>query len=253
MTLTSNLFGDGFPVLLDDRTATLGGAFYFDPIRPYSPLPLRWAYDQLIRYPSAVLLDVGASTGCYALLSAHHPDLTVHAFEPVPLTCEVLRENIKLNNLQSKVTVNQCGVGVSNGRDILHVVKSDGGKGVSMVGGKQAWHKDCDDIPVDVVTIDAYCDLHQIVPTMIKIDTEGSEELVLRGATETIEKYHPFLLFEYSQENADQFGLTASKTIEMIEAWGYVWSNPETTDIWAVPIGWEKIHDVQVIDDIQGD
>ena len=242
MTIEVDLLGDGRVVKVDDRTAILGGSFYYSPLRPYSPLPLKWCYDQLIRYPKAVLIDVGSSTGSFGLLSALHPDLTVYAFEPVPLTYEVLNENVKLNGLQDKVSTHPIGISNYDGMGVAYVVTADGGKGVSIVDGSPAYHKVVEQLNIRVLTLDTFCSKHGVVPTFIKIDVEGAEQLVLEGATGIIEKYHPFLLFEYSQENADQFGLTMSKTIEMVESWGYVWSNPEQTDIWAVHVDWDKIN-----------
>ncbi len=249
MTIEVDLLGDGRKVQVDDRTAQLGGSFYYDPLSPYSPAPLAWAWEQLNRYPKATLLDVGASTGCYSLLAALHPDLTVWAFEPVPLTYHVLNENVRLNGIQDKVNTYPIAVSNYDGTGVAHVVTADGGKGVSIVNGTPAYHKVTEIVPVRVVRLDDFCKKRSIVPTVLKIDVEGSEQLVLEGAAEIIEKYHPFLLFEYSQENADQFGLTMSKTIEMIEAWGYVWSNPEQTDILAVPLNWELLTNVQHIKD----
>lgn len=228
-------------VFVDDKTALLGGSFWNNPhLMPYSPLPLKWAYDRLIIYPKAVLLDVGASTGSFTLLSKHHPNLEVHAFEPVPLTARVLRENVYLNQLNDKVTVNECGVGEFDGEDTLHVVKSDGGKGVSMIGGKVAWHKDCEDMPIEVVTIDTYCEQNNVVPNLIKCDTEGAEKFVLLGAERTINKYHPHLIVEFSGENTDQYGYLPSELIVMLEAWGYVFTLPEGLDILAVHRDWDK-------------
>lgn len=233
-------------VFVDDRTALLGGSFWNNPVlMPYSPLPLKWAYDHLIIYPKAVLLDVGASTGSYTLLSKHHVNLEVWAFEPVDLTYRVLKENIYLNQLGSKVFPQKLAVSNYDGYGTLHTVIVDGGKGVSIVDGKPAWHKEVEDSDIQVVQLDTFCELGDIIPTMIKIDTEGQEQLVLEGAAETIQKYHPFLLFEYSQENADQFGLTAHKLIEMIEAWGYYWVSPEGQDIWATHKDWQLINKEQ--------
>jgi FkbM family methyltransferase len=241
MTITVNLVGDELPVLVDDRTAGLGGSFYFSPLRPYSPAPLAWVWEQLKRYPRATLIDVGASTGCYSLLACHHPGLNVYAFEPVPLTCSVLRANVRLNGLENRVKVFGKAVSNYNGVGVLHAVKDDGGKGVSIVDGTPAYHKDCEQSRVNAVTLDSICKRHNIAPTVIKADTEGSEKYVLEGARETIEKYRPFLLFETSVENANQFGYNPSDCIAMLERWNYTWSNPESTDIWAVPVGWESI------------
>lgn len=241
MTIPVNLIGDTLPVIVDDRTAGLGGSFYYEPLRPYSPAPLVWVWEQLSRYPRATLLDVGASTGCYSLLAAHHPGLSVWAFEPVQLTCQVLRANVALNNLDGRVHVRGRAVSNYQGEGVLHTVKADGGKGVSIVDGTPAYHKDCEQSRVNVVTIDAFCKRHNIVPTVIKIDVEGQELFVLEGARETIEQYKPFLLFEHSLENANQFNINPVDAIQMIEKWGYVWSNPEQNDIYATPIGWESI------------
>lgn len=242
MTQLVNLIGDEKPVFVDDRTGGLGGSFYVNGVlQPYSPLPLKWAYEQLIRYSKATLIDVGASTGCFTLLSRHHPDLRVYAFEPVQLTYEVLQENIKLNAIEDKVQAFRMGVSDYDGKGIMNVVKADGGKGVSILGGEVAWHKDTEPVEVDVVTLDSFCAQHNIVPTFIKSDCEGLDLKVLQGASETIQKYHPYILVEYSQENADQFGITVSDMIPLLESWGYVWTNPEGMDIWAVHREWASI------------
>ena len=246
--LTTYLLGENLPykLLVDDRTALLGGAFELGaPIRPYSPLPLKWAWDQLIRYPKAVLLDVGASTGCYSLLAKCHPDLTVYSFEPVALTYAVLKENIYLNELAAKVHTYNMGVSDYVGTGTLHTVIADGGKGVSIVDGRPAYHKATAESTIEVTTIDAFCEQNNVAPTMLKIDVEGNEKAVLRGAKKTIEKYHPFILTEYSWENAEQFEGGVNEIVVMLEEWGYAWLNPEGTDLWAVPIGWEKITNVQ--------
>lgn len=240
MTIEVQLLDDK-RVIVDDRTAQLGGAFYYEPLRPYSPLPLKWCYEQLIRYPKATLIDVGASTGCYTLLGKHHPDLTVHAFEPVALTYQVLCENVHLNDLINKVEVYRIGVSDYDGTGTLHTVIADGGKGVSIVDGRPAWHKVVEDSEVKVTTLDTFCALRAIVPTLIKIDVEGNEKAVLRGAQQTIERYHPFILTEYNAENTDQFEGGVSDMVTMLESWGYVWTNPEGIDLWCVHKDWEQL------------
>lgn len=240
MTINAQLFDDKY-VTVDDRTAGLGGSFYYEPLRSYSPVPLKWCFQQLSQYKHPTLLDVGSSTGCYSLLAVHIPGLKVWAFEPVPLTCAVLRANVALNNLGGRVKV--VGKAVSNyhGVGTLHAVIDDGGKGVSIVDGTPAYHKKCEQSRVSVTTIDGYCKRYGIVPTFIKVDVEGGEKFVLEGAKETIEKHRPFLLFETSVENANQFGYNPSECIAMLERWNYTWQNPEGQDIWGVPVGWEVI------------
>lgn len=241
MSIPVALLNDTRIVYCDERTGGLGGSFYNNPhLQPYSPLPLRWAFDQLIRYEHATLIDVGSSTGCFTLLSALHPDLTVHAFEPVPLTAMVLRENCYLNSILEKVTINQCGISNYNGFGTMHIVVDDAGKGVSILNGEPATHKETVPLEIGVVTLDSYCKQYNVKPTLIKIDVEGQEKWVLEGAKETIQKYHPFLLYEYSQENCNQFGIVARDTIAMIEGWGYTWVS-DGIDVQAVPLNWETL------------
>lgn len=241
MSIPVALLNDTRIVQCDERTGGLGGSFYNNPhLQVYSPLPLRWCFDRLIIYPKATLLDIGASTGSFTLLSALHPDLTVHAFEPVKVTRRILNENIYLNELTQKCFTYPFAVSNYNGDGIMNVIKDDGGKGVSLLDGKPAWHKDTEPTPVQVVTIDSFCETWNVKPTFIKADTEGNEKAVLEGAEETIYKYQPYLLFEYQQVNADQYGYNIRDTIEMIESWGYTWVCPEGLDIWAVPKNWEN-------------
>lgn len=236
-----NLIDDGLPVLVDDRTADMGGSFYYTPLRPYSPAPLAWAYEQLSRYEEATLLDVGAHTGCYSLLATHHPNLTVHAFEPVANTCAVLRENVALNDLQNKVTVNQMGVSNYNGTGRLYAIRSPQGSGISMVDGKPAHHKDVIESAIPVTSIDHYVKQNKLAPTLIKIDTEGGERMVLEGAVKTLKKYHPLIVCEYSGENTSQYGYPPSDIVRFIESMGYVFTSPEGTDLFCVHLDWQQI------------
>lgn len=242
-----NLIDDGLPVLVDDRTAEMGGSFYYTPLRPYSPAPLKWCWEQLSRYEHATLIDVGAHTGCYTLLAKHHPDLTVHAFEPVPLTNEVLRANVRANDLQDKVTVNQIGVTEYSGTGKLYAIKTAAGSGISMVNGTPAHHKDVDTIDIAVTSIDDYCKKNKVIPTFIKIDTEGGEKFVLHGAKQTLKKYHPFVIVEYSAENTGQYGYVPSDIVRILEGLGYVFTNPEGTDLLCVHLEWEKIGKLQTV------
>ncbi len=234
MTITVNLVDDSLPVIVDDRTADLGGSFYYEPLRVYSAYPHRWAWQQLQRLERAVLIDVGSSTGCYPLLAAHHPGLTVYAFEPVPKSTEVLRANIELNNLGNRVHSFECGVSNYNGMGIVHCVYPEGGSGVSMVDGIPREDKKSNDYPVKVITLDAFCKALDIVPTLLKVDTEGGEKLVLEGARETIETYHPMLIVEYEPLNTSQYGYPVTDLSAMLDAWGYEYSNPENNDLLAL-------------------
>lgn len=241
MSIVVNLIDETCPVLVDDRCATMGGSFYYTPLRPYSPAPLKWCYEHLPYYANPVLLDVGAHTGCYTLLAKHIPGLKVHAFEPVPNTFEVLNENVKLNDLRQQVELHQKGVSDYTGVGKLHAIRSPEGSGISMVDGKPADHKDVITYPIEVLSIDYFCAKRKIIPTFIKIDTEGGEWFVLKGAEETIMEYRPFIITEYSSENTGQYGYQPYELVKFLETCGYAWINSEGTDLFAVPLDWATI------------
>ena len=77
----------------------------------------------------SVVLDIGANTGFYSLLAAgFHPDVRVHAFEPVPDIAAILVENLKLNGFAPEaVRVNRVAVGSENGETELYIPESQHG------------------------------------------------------------------------------------------------------------------------------
>lgn len=53
-------------------------------------------------------------------------------------------------------------------------------------------------------------------PRLIKIDVEGAEELVLRGAHETLRKHQPVVVFEHGLGAADHYGTTPEVVHELL-------------------------------------
>jgi FkbM family methyltransferase len=132
--------------------------------------------------PGAVAFDVGANVGAYALLLGHAVGAAgrVYAFEPSPVAFAGLREHIRLNRLADRVTAVHCAVGAEVAT-LPFIVASTAGEGrlapdARLDGALQ----------VPVTTIDAFCERERVTPDFIKIDVEGAELDVLRGARETI-------------------------------------------------------------------
>jgi FkbM family methyltransferase len=144
------------------------------------------AFDRIEWTPDSIVLDIGANIGVtvriFARKAAH-----VHAFEPAPRALRLLVANTgDLNN----VTVH--GVAVS---DKLGTVRFEERKKLDtsrMASGSGG-------IEVPAVTIDSL----GLSPDVIKIDVEGFEQLVLKGATETL-KRGPTIVFEALSANALQ-------------------------------------------------
>ena len=129
--------------------------------------------------PGAVALDVGANVGAYALLLGGwvRPGGRVYAFEPAPEAFAGLTAHVELNGLEDAVTCVPAAAAARTGTATLAV---DGLSGANRLDASAAGEQ------VETVTIDDFCRREGIRPSFIKIDVEGAELDVLRGARETI-------------------------------------------------------------------
>jgi FkbM family methyltransferase len=132
-------------------------------------------------HPGATVLDVGANVGAYTLLFATWVGARghVYAFEPAAASRAGLDRHLKINALADRVTVRREAV--SNGSCPRRFFErgTDGGNRI-------ACRSDAGTIEVPAVSIDEFCGASRLTPDVIKIDVEGAELDVLRGARQTI-------------------------------------------------------------------
>jgi len=129
--------------------------------------------------PGDVFIDVGANVGTISILAAL-TGAQVVAFEPVPSTFEALRANIALNRLQSRIQARRTGVASQCG--VLEFTAEEDSTN-HVAGG--AWPDGPQQtVAAQVTSLDEA--LAGLAATMLKIDVEGYETEVLRGATRTL-------------------------------------------------------------------
>jgi FkbM family methyltransferase len=128
---------------------------------------------------SDLFVDVGANIGSYTVLAAKAVGAHVLAFEPIASTCDALRDNLALNGIAPRVEVWQSCVGSSAGM----VRMTSGQDTTNHVLGDGDPRGDAN-VQVPVVTLDAA--LAGRRPFMLKIDVEGFELEVVRGASECL-------------------------------------------------------------------
>lgn len=146
-------------------------------------------YAQIVR-PGHVVVDAGANIGIHTLLLSQQAgdQGLVYAYEPQRTVYEILCANMALNGRRN-VRCRCEALGAAPGEIFVPTLNYDAESnfGGLALGGYQAGDK------VPVVTIDGLqlprCDL-------LKIDVEGMELPVLRGAAETIRKFRPLLYVE---------------------------------------------------------
>ncbi len=132
--------------------------------------------------PDDVFVDVGAHAGYYTFICAKLAK-KVLAFEPNPSNCKFLRFNIIINKLKNVIVV-KAAVSDFNGHAELYI-PTRGGRNLTDQG--TLIHKGKGSVEVPVVTLDTFFE-HMDKPSVIKIDVEGAELNVIKGALKTIAK-----------------------------------------------------------------
>ncbi len=139
--------------------------------------------------PGAVFADVGANLGLYTLWGARlvGAEGRVHAFEPVPKVRACLAHAVGLNGF-GNVRIVAAGVGAEPGRTVLYQLPSASGVTSRYHESKQHG------VEVDVTTLDAEFPHAAAPPVLVKVDVEGMEVEVLRGARRLLGGSTPPLL-----------------------------------------------------------
>ncbi len=148
--------------------------------------------------PGMTFFDVGSNIGLFAVVAATKSSgVRVYAFEICMWTFHVLQENIRLNSLIN-VQAWRTALGDYVGEATLQV-NAPGKDGLNTIG--QPSHPDSQIVSrerVPITTIDAFIASHGIDQVdVMKIDVEGAELLVLRGARELLRNDDaPLILYE---------------------------------------------------------
>lgn len=175
--------------------------------------------DMILR-AGARVFEIGGHHGCTAVILARAvgPHGRVVVCEPVPGNVAIIREQIRLNGLDNVLLVPEA-IGAETGevaiRDISNGAVSAGGGGV----------------PVPLTTIDALVERTGIVPDLIKIDVEGYEIDVLRGAARTL-LHHPALQVEVHPHHIRQFGHRLEDLWALVDLSAYrIWFQARDADV----------------------
>ncbi|MGE0054930.1 MAG: FkbM family methyltransferase [Hyphomicrobium sp.] len=127
-----------------------------------------------------VFLDIGANVGSYTVLAAGVRGARVWAFEPGSETVGAFNRNIELNDLAGRVVLQQMALGEHDG-----VVSFTRGRDTV---NRVATFDDGDVQEVPIRRLDSL--IGECSPIMIKMDVEGHEEAVIRGARNVLSSDH---------------------------------------------------------------
>lgn len=171
--------------------------------------------------PGAIKIayDVGAHIGfmSLALLKRVGTMGKVFAFEPVPENLAFIEQLISLNSLDRLIQVAPFAVGDNNGRQKMVLWQSP-----SMFLLEDALNGQKADfsprIEIEGCSLDAFVfERENPPPDMIKVDVEGAEMQVLRGAQRTLEIYSPAMIMEIHGPKC------AYETWDLVQGLDYSW------------------------------
>jgi FkbM family methyltransferase len=137
-------------------------------------------------------VDVGASVGAVlAQLVSLAPDGKHVAFEPLPEFAERLRERFPAVEVHAAAVADAAGTAT-----FAYVTERAATSGLRSEDGER--------ITVAVETLDEAL-AGKPAPQLVKVDVEGAEILVLRGARQTLVAAKPILVYEHSAESAARY------------------------------------------------
>jgi FkbM family methyltransferase len=169
---------------------TYGFASRYDGVEAYEPAFYR-AFTEILAAGMTVL-DIGAHAGFFAIGAARRVGAggKVYAFEPAPETAALLKRHIDLNGFTDRVEVVRAVVCDTPGTVPFYA------RGVSMAASLSRHNTETlsperlaaptVEIEAPSTTIDQFCTERGISPNVVKLDVEGAELLVLRGAEQLL-------------------------------------------------------------------
>jgi len=164
-----------------------------------------------------VAFDVGVNYG-YTSVWLSRWAKQVYSFEPNPRNAAFVEEQIRIRGIQN-VELTQTAVSDHEGEAVLHVKPFDGHHSLDDIGASET----TDRISVPVTTLDRQAELRGIERIgLLKIDVEGFEPEVLRGASGLLKaRAIDLILFEYSPQFYVQRGLDTQAPLDVLEEFGY--------------------------------
>jgi len=170
------------------------------------------------------VLDVGAHHGLYTLLASKRigPSGQVFAFEPSPRERKALRWNAGLNRCKN-VVIEGLALGDEEGEGSLYVV--DGHETGCNSLRPPALTGAISPVSVRISSLDQWLATRKVKTVdFIKLDVEGGELSVLRGAQRLLESSpRPVILVEVQDIRAQSWGYCASEIIRHLSSKGYTW------------------------------
>jgi FkbM family methyltransferase len=195
----------------------VGGSIYSQGYYEKSTLTL---IEKLLE-PNMVFIDVGGHIGQYTLVASAivGDGGQVHSFEPDPDTFRLLSLNVKSNHC-GNVHINPVGLFSEEGtkRFYLATTRDIGSNSLAEPSNYAG-----DFLDITCTTLDKYVEKNKVSKIdLIKIDVEGAEHHMLRGASNLLQQRKPVMIIEFEEARQKSFGFSCAKLGELIAGFGYI-------------------------------
>lgn len=160
-------------------------------------------------------LDVGANQGdTLEMILAVAPEGRHVAYEPIPDLAAQLTAQYPNVDVRNAACSEEAGEA-----EFTHVVGAPAMSGLRQRADLPGHAQDVVKFPVRLDKLDEALP-EGWVPSLVKIDVEGAELLVMRGAAETLARHRPFVIFEHGIGGADLYGSRPGEVWDLLDGCG---------------------------------
>ena len=207
----------GYMVLSDEDTALLAQMIDQGELEP----GVRRLIERLVK-PGMTFVDIGANIGMHTVVAGKimQGRGRIVAFEPLPATAAMLNENIWNNGLSGLCEVHVSALADSSGERTLFLGKTSGHHSLFPLEEADSGK---DHVAVRVETLDEVLSAETHVD-LIKIDAEGAELEIIRGASEILRSNPQILMIvEFGASHLQRVGRSVAEWLHVFSALGFDW------------------------------
>lgn len=202
-----------------EETATLVFSYLLDRLRPET------------------VFDIGAWQGYFSFLAASHEAAhpTVFAFDMRPAGIEAIEQRARELGWSDRVHPRLCGLSdthIGATRVWAARMKMFESKPREEEYREAIWRRlkfflkgdtrrGLREVDLTVTTLDRFCADHGVAPRLMKIDVDGYEGKILRGAEHLLKTTKPTILLELHRDEAQRDGINRAKVADILFDAGY--------------------------------
>lgn len=173
------------------------------------------------------VVDIGANVGFYTVAAAKK-GARVLAIEPTEGAFKRLHANVERNGVADRTILFNGLAADHNDHAEMHVVEGlEEYSSLAPIPEPYIRGHQSSTISLPARTIDSLVQEYRLSPRLIKVDVEGAEVQVFRGAAETLAKHRPAVMSELSNMLMGRFGTNCDDVVRIFVGLGYDLRGPD--------------------------